>query len=84
MSDIKPGDLDLWTTENEEKVTDQLYEQMGDNVPHPVGFVSFDKIQFWEAEAGEIIADYEAKGLPPCPGKMYQWECPKEMEEGLW
>ena len=44
MSDIKPGDLDLWTTETEEQVTDQLYEQIGDNVPHPVGFVSFDKI----------------------------------------
>lgn len=30
------------------------------------------------------MEDYESKGLPPCPGKMYVWECPKEMEEGLW
>ncbi|CBK20485.2 uncharacterized protein [Blastocystis hominis] len=74
MSEIKAGDLDLWTTETEEKVKDHLYEQMGDNVPHP----------FWEAEAGKIVEDYESKGLPPCPGKMYQWECPKEMESGLW
>lgn len=36
MSEIKAGDLDLWTTETEEKVKDHLYEQMGDNVPHPV------------------------------------------------
>ena len=44
MADIKPGDLDLWTTETEEKVTDQLYEQIGDHVPHPVGFVSFANV----------------------------------------
>ena len=36
MSEIKAGDLDLWTTETEEKVKDHLYEQIGDNVPHPV------------------------------------------------
>lgn len=41
-------------------------------------------LQFWEADAGKIVEDYESKGLPPCPGKMYVWECPKEMEEGLW
>ncbi|KAK8802353.1 hypothetical protein WA588_005324 [Blastocystis sp. NMH] len=72
--ETKPGDLDLWTTETNDKVEAKLYESYPTQVPHP----------FWENDAGKIVEDYESKGLPPCPGKMYQWECPKEMEDGLW
>ncbi|KAK8829329.1 hypothetical protein WA577_004594 [Blastocystis sp. JDR] len=70
----KPGDLDLWTTETKDVVNDKLFEYWPEQIPHP----------FWELDAGKIVEDYEAKGLPPCPGKMYEWECPKEMESGLW
>lgn len=81
---MKPSDLNLWSTETEDKVEEKLYENYPTQLPHPVWCLFVLLFQFWEDEAGKIVDDYEAKGLPPCPGKMYQWECPKEMEDGLW
>ena len=82
--EVKPGDLDLWATETEDKIMEGLFAEYPTQIPHPVYVLCYFDLQFWEADAGKIVEDYESKGLPPCPGKMYVWECPKEMEEGLW
>lgn len=37
--ETKPGDLDLWTTETNDKVEAKLYESYPTQVPHPVPFL---------------------------------------------
>ena len=37
--ETKPGDLDLWTTETNDKVEAKLYESYPTQVPHPVSFL---------------------------------------------
>lgn len=39
--EVKPGDLDLWATETDEKVKEGLYELLPDQIPHPVLSFSF-------------------------------------------
>ena len=38
----------------------------------------------WEPDADEILADLQAKGLPPTPGAAYKWTLPESARQAQW
>ena len=38
----------------------------------------------WEKDADAILADLQAKGLPPNPGKPFEWKHPESRNRAMW
>lgn len=38
----------------------------------------------WEGHDEEIIADYEAKNIPPVPGRPFEWDMPDQARTRRW
>lgn len=38
----------------------------------------------WEGHDEEIIAEYEAKNLPPVPGRPFEWDMPERARARRW
>lgn len=38
----------------------------------------------WEGHDEEIIADYEAKNIPPVPGAPFEWDMPARARTRQW
>ena len=38
----------------------------------------------WEADADAILADTQAKGLPPIPGAPFKWKMPESAKRAQW
>ena len=38
----------------------------------------------WEPQADAVLADLQAKGLPPTPGLPYKWTLPETARQAQW